>query len=122
MNIDWVRRYCLSFPHATEHVQWGADLVFKVGGKMFAIVPLEAGSNWVSFKCDAEELPDLLERPGVVPAPYLARAGWAALQSEDALPRAEVKRLLRQSYDLILARLPKRARAALVSRPSINLE
>jgi predicted DNA-binding protein (MmcQ/YjbR family) len=41
MDVEWIRRVCMAFPHATEQVLWGADLVFKIGGKMFAAAPLE---------------------------------------------------------------------------------
>jgi predicted DNA-binding protein (MmcQ/YjbR family) len=112
MNIEWVRRYCLSLPHTTEKVQWENDLVFKIGGKMYAVVVLEPGPHCMSFKCTPEEFAELVERPGIVPAPYLARALWVALETEDALPRAEIKRLLRQAYDLVLAKLPKKTQAA----------
>jgi predicted DNA-binding protein (MmcQ/YjbR family) len=55
MDVEWVRRYCMSMPHATETVQWGADLVFKIGGKMFAVTVLEPAKVWLSFKCAPEE-------------------------------------------------------------------
>lgn len=113
MNVDWVRSYCLTFPHATENVQWGSDLVFKIGGKMFAVVPTEPAKTWLSCKCSPEEFAELIERPGIAPAAYLARHHWVALETEDALNKAEVKRLLRRSYDLVLEKLPKKARAAL---------
>jgi len=113
MGVEWVRRHCLSFPNATEQVQWEDDLVFKVGGKMFAVTALEPAGVWLSFKCTGEEFGDLIELPGVIPAPYLARAQWIALEREDALPAAEIKRLLRQSYDLVFAKLTKKARMAL---------
>lgn len=113
MDLEWLRRCCLSFPHATEEVQWGSDLVFKVGGKMFAVAPTEPAPVSLSFKCTLEEFAELTEHPGVIPAPYLARAHWVALQTEDALPRAEIKRLLRQSYDLVFAGLTKKMQAAL---------
>jgi predicted DNA-binding protein (MmcQ/YjbR family) len=61
----------------------------------------------------------LTERPGVIPAPYSARAHWVALENEDALPRAEIRDLLRQSYDLVLAKLPKKKQAELT--PNIRL-
>lgn len=108
MNIEWVRDFCLSLPHATEHVQWEIDLVFKVGGKMFAVVPTEPGHLWMSLKCSDEEFAELIERPGIIPAPYLARAKWVALESEDALSREEVQRLLRAAHALVFAKLPKR--------------
>ena len=113
MNIDWVRRYCMSMPHATESVQWGDDLVFKIGGKMFAVVVLEPAEVWLSFKCSPEEFAELIERPGIIPAPYSARYHWVALETEDALTAAELKRLLRSSYDLVVEKLSKKARAAL---------
>ena len=113
MNADWVRRVCLVFPRATESVQWGDNLVFKIGGKIFAIAPLEPAEAWLSFKCSPEEFAESVELPGIVPAPYLARAHWIALQSGDALTTAEVKKRLRRSYDLVLETLPKKARAAL---------
>jgi len=105
---------------AAEQVQWGADLLFKVGGKMFAVMPLEPGgahmnAPWLSFKCAPEEFAELTERPGIRPAAYLARAQWASVESEEALPRAEVERLLRQSYELVLAKLTKKGREAVMS-------
>jgi predicted DNA-binding protein (MmcQ/YjbR family) len=48
MNIDWLRRYCKSLPRTTESVQWGADLVCKVGGKMYAVMALEPAAVWLS--------------------------------------------------------------------------
>ena len=113
MNIEWVRRHCLAMPHATESVQWGHDLVFKIGGKMFAIVVLEPAEVWMSFKCSPQEFSELIERPGIIPAPYVARYHWVALEAEDALTQAEIKRLLHSSYDLVWNKLPKKARAAL---------
>src|SRR4051812_34208979 len=113
MIQEWVRKYCMSLPHATEQVQWGADLVFKIGGKMFAVVALEVSPVCMSFKCTPEEFAQLTERPGIIPAPYLARAQWVALENEDALTVAEIKRLVRESYDLVLAKLPKKTQAAL---------
>ncbi len=71
----------------------------------------------MSFKCTPEEFAELTERPGVVPAPYSARMHWVALEREDALSRAEIKRLVKLSYDLVFARLPKKAQTEL-SRPA----
>ena len=112
MNLEFIRRCCMSFPHVTEQVQW-ESLVFKVGGTIIAIAPLESSSAVLSFKASPDEFAELTEIPGVIPAPYLARAKWVALESEDALPAAEVKRLLRKSYDLVFARLPRKVREKL---------
>jgi predicted DNA-binding protein (MmcQ/YjbR family) len=113
MNLEWVRKHCMALPHTTETVQWGGDLVFKIGGRMYAVAALEPGDHWVSFKCSPEDFAELVEREGVTPAPYLARAQWVALQTEDAVKPAELKRLLRQAYDLVFARLTKKAQREL---------
>jgi predicted DNA-binding protein (MmcQ/YjbR family) len=113
MELEWVRKYCLSLPHSTEKVQWGNDLVFKIGGKMYAVVVLEPGALWMSFKCTPEEFAELVERPGIIPAPYSARYHWVALESEDALPVKEIKSRLKKSYELVFAGLPKKTQAAL---------
>jgi predicted DNA-binding protein (MmcQ/YjbR family) len=113
MDIDWIRKFCLALPGATEQVQWEDDLLFKVGGKMFAVVPLEPAPLWMSFKCSEEDFAELIEMPGIIPAPYLARAKWVALETESALPRAEIERLLGQSHTLVLAKLTKKVQAGI---------
>jgi predicted DNA-binding protein (MmcQ/YjbR family) len=118
MKIDQLREICLAFPGATEQIQWGDDLLFKVGGKMFAVIPLEPARLWLTLKADAEEFDNLTERPGIVPAPYLARAKWISIESAETLPPAEVAALLRRSYDLVLEKLPKATRESLSKRPS----
>jgi predicted DNA-binding protein (MmcQ/YjbR family) len=117
MDLDAVRRHCLSFPHATETVQWGSDLVFKIAGKMFAVTATEPAKVCLSFKCSPDDFAELTERPGVIPAPYLARANWVALESPDALPVKELKTLLRQAYDIVFAKLPKNQQAKLAGKP-----
>jgi predicted DNA-binding protein (MmcQ/YjbR family) len=113
MDIDELRRHCLGFPHATENVQWGADLVFKVDGKMFAVAPLEVAPVRLSFKCTAENFAELCERPNIIPAPYMARAKWVALESFIAIPDDELRELLAESYRLVWERLPKKRREEL---------
>ena len=117
MDIARVREFCLSLPHTTEKLQWEDALVFKVGGKMYAVVSLEPDETWISFKCSAEEFVALTERPGVVPAPYLARAQWVALETEDALSRDEIRRLLAEAHSLIFAKLLKTVQKKLSAAP-----
>jgi predicted DNA-binding protein (MmcQ/YjbR family) len=112
--IDWLRTYCLSFPHATESLQWEA-LVFKVAGKIFAVAALEPERHVLSIKCAEEKFAEMVECPGVVPAPYLARAKWIALESEDALPHQQLRALIRESYDLVIAKMPRKSREALAT-------
>jgi predicted DNA-binding protein (MmcQ/YjbR family) len=113
MNVEWFRKFCMSLPHSTEEVLWGGDLVFKIGGKMYAVAALDPAAVCMSFKCSPEEFAELVERPGIIPAPYSARYHWVALESEDALPRAEIKRLVKTAYNLVMAKLPKKKQAAL---------
>ena len=118
MNVDWVRAHCIALPHTTEEILWGDDLVFKIGGKMYAVVVLGAPHYKVvmSFKCTPEVFAELVERPGIIPAPYSARSHWVALEREDALPRTEIKGLISRSYELVVAKLPKKKQAELAKR------
>ena len=120
MNIDQLREICLSFAGTTEQIQWGDDLLFKVAGKMFAITPLVPGYNWLSLKASPESFLELTERPGIIPAPYLARAKWIAIEKPDVLSTAEVAMLLRNSYDLVVAKLPRKTRENLASAKPVR--
>lgn len=115
MDIDRLRKICLAFPGATEQIQWGDDLLFKVGGKMFAITPLIPAPVCLSFKVTPENFAELIERPRIIPAPYLARAKWVSLESRDALTAAELTSLLRSSYDLVVAKLPRKTQESLAA-------
>jgi len=104
---------CLAFPHVTEHVQWEINLVFKIGGKMFAAVVLEPYPHCLSLRCSPEMFSELVERPGIIPAPYMARAHWVALESPDAVARPELEKLLQDAYQMVLDGLPKRSKEEL---------
>ncbi len=111
--MEWIREHCLGLPHATEQVQWGDHLVFKIGGKMFAITSLSPSPVKLTLKADPEAFAELTQRPGIIPAPYMARAKWIAFETLNALPRAEIKHLLDKSYKLVFEKLPKKAQADL---------
>jgi predicted DNA-binding protein (MmcQ/YjbR family) len=113
MALPWVRKFCLGLPHATEDVKWGNDLVFCIGKKMFAVTCLEPAKVALSFKCSPEVFAELIERPRIIPAPYMARAHWVALEDEDTLTRKELEPLLRSAYEQTLAKLPKKLQAEL---------
>ena len=105
----------MSLPHATEQVQWVRDLVFKIGGKMFCVLNLEPerDETLISFKVTDEEFVTLQETEGIIPAPYMAKNKWVAMEDLNVLPVDELKRLLKQSYELVFARLPKKIQAEL---------
>ena len=114
MDIEQIRKYCLSMPHVTEKVQWGNDLVFKIGEKMFAVVGLDPKYDTkMSFKCTPEKFAELVEQEGIIPAPYVARYHWVALQNLNALPARELKDLLKTAYQLVYDKLPLKVRKQL---------
>ena len=119
MESESVRAHCLSFPHSTENVQWGNDLVFKIAGKMFAVMALEGPVKYLmSFKCTDEKFNELIEQEGMDPAPYMARNKWVAIERFDVLSDKELKALLRNSYDLVFEKLPKKVRQQLGASPA----
>jgi predicted DNA-binding protein (MmcQ/YjbR family) len=116
-DVDWVRKLCLSFPAATEKVTWGADLTFRINEKIFAVTVLEPAKVWLSFKCSEENFADLTERAGIIPAPYMARNQWIALETKEALQKEELRDLLRESYDMVFSKLPKKIQQAVLQSP-----
>jgi len=111
-DIEWIRNLALSVPNVTENIQWNDDLCFKVQGKMFTVVDLSKGNlSPVCLKCTPEKFDELLEIEGVAPAPYVGRYKWVLLASSDVLRSSELEALIRQSYDLMVARAPKKKAA-----------
>jgi len=104
MNVEVIQRFCLSFPQATENLQWGDDLCFKVGGKIFAVLNLNSVPPGLSFKCSPETFAELVEREGIVPAPYVGRYKWVLVERPEVLPWSELKELLRASYQMVAAK------------------
>src|SRR3954468_13540318 len=112
MNIDVIRTICRALPGVTEDIKWGSDLVFSVGGKMFTVVNTDR-PHTVAFKCTPETFAELTERDGIIPAPYMARNMWVQERSVgDVLDRREIEVLLKTSYELVVAKLPKSKRPA----------
>ena len=108
MTAAGLRKIANALPASTEQIQWENDRVFKVGGKMFACSGIERNSHY-SFKVDDERFLELTDQRGIAPAPYLARAKWIQINpSECELPDREIEKLIRRSYELVLAKLPKK--------------
>ena len=80
---------------------------------MHAVAALEPVGNYLSLKSSPQDFATLTERPGIIPAPYLARAKWIAVEHEESVSRGELKQFLAEAHRLVLAALPKRTRAAL---------
>jgi|SRR5579864_2325938 predicted DNA-binding protein (MmcQ/YjbR family) len=106
MNVDSIRAYCLAFPDATEKLQWEDELCFKIGGKIFVMLGLDRLR--LCFKCAPDAFAELIEREDIRPAPYVGRYKWVVLDRLDALGDAELEDFIRQSYDMVAAKAPKR--------------
>src|SRR5437763_9498046 len=116
MNLDSIRAFCTRLPNVTEYVKWGHDLCFLIGGKMFAVSCLDATvDHRLAFKCTVDRFVELIEIDGIIPAPYMARNNWVMMQRYDALRDAEIRELVRASYEMVLAKLPKKTQAKLNS-------
>jgi predicted DNA-binding protein (MmcQ/YjbR family) len=111
MNIQNLRDFCLSLPGATEDVKWGNDLCFSVGGKMFCVTGFEPGSS-VSLKVPDEEFTSLCETGNIAPAAYVGRYKWISVSAPDRFSDDEWRHYIRQSYRLIVSKLPKNRRPA----------
>jgi predicted DNA-binding protein (MmcQ/YjbR family) len=110
MNTDTIREFCLAFPRTTEKLQWGDELCFKIGGKIFSILGLD--NRRLCFKCSPESFAELIEREDVRPAPYVGRYKWVMLDRLEAVPWNELRELIQQSYEMVAAKVPKAAKKA----------
>lgn len=112
MTPDLLRRLVAHWPGVTEDIKWGNDLVFSVAGKMFCVLDIapagEGGTGRLSFKVEADRFLEFTDRPGILPAPYMARAHWIMLTGPEALPASERNALIHGSYALVRAKLPKK--------------
>jgi predicted DNA-binding protein (MmcQ/YjbR family) len=110
MNIEQLRKFCLAFPGATEDIKWGNDLCFNVGGKMFTVTGVDSSDAGISLKTTPEKFAELTERPGIIPAHYVARYHWITIEDLKAVTPAELKDLIRASYQMVFDKLPAKTR------------
>jgi predicted DNA-binding protein (MmcQ/YjbR family) len=108
MNVDEIRKYCLAFPGATEKLQWGDALCFKISGKIFTTLGLD--DHRLCFKCAPETFAELIEREDIRPAPYVGRYHWVMLDRLDALRWTDLQDLIRRSYEMAMAKIPRKKR------------
>jgi predicted DNA-binding protein (MmcQ/YjbR family) len=119
MDSESTRAFLRGLPSVEETLQWGNNLVFwvgdkAIGGKMFAVLNLDADNNGVlSFAAGPEGAAELLETEGIFPAPYLARAHWVAMERWNVLRKTELERRLRMARDIVEVKLPRRTRDVL---------
>ena len=122
MDLAQFREYCLSKARATEGMPFGPDvLVFKVGGKMFALAVLDEAPTTVNLKCDPDLALDLRDRyEQVRPGYHMNKKHWNTVEIEGGVPDAELRKMIDHSYDLVVKSLPK-SRAKVAPRSRQNL-
>ena len=114
MNIAALRKYCSTLPHATHDIKWGADHVYSIGAKMFCVSFDDGkGTANVSFKVDDDLFLSYSDRAGFIPAPYMARNKWVLVNDLKKVSDAELKALLKRSYELVAMKLTKKLRTQL---------
>ena len=104
-SVAKVKAYCKSLPGATHDVKWGKDHCYSVGAKMFAVVGPDGS---MSFKVDDGRFLELTDRPGMIPAPYMAKHKWVLVQDLRKADEDEVRALVKRSHELILSKLSKK--------------
>jgi predicted DNA-binding protein (MmcQ/YjbR family) len=114
MRLDRLKSFALSLPQTKVVKQWGECLVFKVVGKMFFLITLDADViDGVIFKCTPEEFDELTQVDGVTQAPYCAKRMWVRAADFSAFPEDQLQARIRRSYDLVVAKLPKKVQTSL---------
>jgi predicted DNA-binding protein (MmcQ/YjbR family) len=121
MDLAQFREYCLSKACATEGMPFGPTvLVFKVGGKMFALATLDDVPTTVNLKCDPDlalELRDRYEQ--VTPGYHMNKKHWNTVEIESAIADAELRKMIDHSYDLVAKGLRK-PKAKVVDRSRLG--
>jgi len=112
VNAESFRAYCLGKPGATEGAPFGPDhIVFKVQGKMFALLGLDEVPTRVNLKCDPDlalELRDRYEQ--VEPGYHMNKRHWNTVIFDGVIPDVEIRKMIDHSYELVVASLPKAKR------------
>ncbi len=114
MDFEAACALCRTFPGCVEDIKWGCDSVYSVGLKMFAASGSETPATGISFKVDDERFLELTDRPGIIPAPYLARAKWVHVNDAKALSDFDAAALLRRSYELVFAKLTRKLQKEII--------
>ena len=115
MNLEEIREYCIGKPAVTEGFPFNdTALVFKVAGKMFAMLDLSENSRGISLKCDPELAIELRARfPEVTPAWHFNKQHWNGVRIDGAISDEQLKEWIDHSYQIVVESLPKSKRQGL---------
>ncbi len=112
MNIEEAREYALTLPGATEDMPYGPDwLVFRIGGKIFMHIWLEAPQPAIAIKLEPDMAAALRDRyDDVRPAYHLNKTHWSDVLIENTFENAQLREWIRHSYELVYSKLPKKVK------------
>ena len=112
MNIEEIREYCITKPAVTEGFPFNdTALVFKVAGKMFALLDLSEDSRGISLKCDPELAIELRGRHAeVTPAWHFSKQHWNGVDLQGSISNTQLKEWIDHSYTIVIGSLPKSKR------------
>lgn len=115
MELPDVIEQCLSLPGAEETQPFGPEaLVYKVGGKMFAVTSPDEFPARINLKCDPERAIELRdEHAGIKPGWHMNKKHWNTVMLDGTVPPALVRELVKHSYQLVVDALPKKVREGL---------
>lgn len=115
MDLGAFREYCLNKPHVTEGTPFGEDvLVFKVGGKMFALASLDEVPSTANLKCDPDHALELRDRyEQVRPGYHMNKKHWNTVEIDSGVPDRELRKMIDHSYELVAQSLPRAVRTKL---------
>ena len=119
MNLEMYYEYCLSKKGVTEHFPFDQDtLVFKVGGKMFALSSLnqwEKGEPSVNLKCNPDYAQELRAQYGdIKPAFHMSKVHWNTVAINSEVSDKFVKELIDDSYELVFKSLTKKTQSEIL--------
>jgi len=119
MHLDEAIAHCLSLPGAVEETPFGPEvLVYKVGGRMFALTDPNDVPPALNLKCDPERALALRDRyPAIQPGYHMNKRHWNTVSLDGSLPTTVVRELIEQSHALVIAGLPAKVRAQLARVP-----
>jgi predicted DNA-binding protein (MmcQ/YjbR family) len=121
MTVPQLEVFCGHWPGVTRDIKWGVDLVLSVGGKMFVVMPSDGSEGGrLSFKVADERFLELTDQPGIIPAPYMARAHWISVIEPQRFTTVELESFLLDAYVLVRAKLTKKLQTTLGPLPTIN--
>ena len=120
MTITEIRQICLAFPGVTEDIKWENHLCFNIGGKMFLVTAPDNVPVSASFKTSDEDFEILPNRPGFIPAPYMARNKWIFVDDISRFSKKDWEKYLQSSYSLISSKLPLRVQKEIATGKQVK--